>query len=324
MKTRVLSFDEVIDALISMNRPHFANYLAMYSSWYGGIIRDPALMMAPIDDHLFHRGDGIFEAFTCRNWNIYALAPHLDRLEKGAAALNINIPVVRARLVEIIRETILAGNSGDCAVRLFVSRGPGSFSANPYESVATQLYIVITSLPQTPPPKYERGVVLKTSAIPVKTDYLATVKTCNYLPNVLMKKEAVDSGADYTISLDEHGFLGEGATENIGILTKAGDLLVPRFRRILRGITVTRAIELARTLVGNEIASVTEADITREQAYAAAEMFVFGTTVNVLPVVEYDGKKIGDGQPGPVSKRLLELFIDDEFNNKEMLTPVGA
>ncbi len=324
MQTRILSFDQVIDGLISLNRPHFVNYLAMYSSWYGGIILDPALMMAPIDDHLFHRGDGIFEAFTCRNWNIYALDRHLDRLEKGAAVLDLEISVTRPRLVEIIGETIRAGNSGDCAVRLFVSRGPGSFSANPYESVAAQLYVVITALPQTPPSRYERGVILKTSAVPVKTDYLATVKTCNYLPNVLMKKEAVDAGVDFTISLDEHGYLGEGATENIGILTKGGDLLVPRFRRILRGITVTRAIDLAATLVGKEIRSVSEADVSREQAYTASEMFVFGTSVNVLPVIEFDGKKIGDGRPGPVYKRLLELFVEDELTNKEMLTSVAA
>lgn len=324
MQTRILSFDEVIDGLISLNRPHFANYLAMYSSWYGGIILDPALMMAPIDDHLFHRGDGIFEAFTCRNWNIYALDPHLDRLEMGAAVLDLEIPITRPRLVEIIRETIRAGNSGSCAIRLFVSRGPGGFSANPYESVSTQLYIVVTAMHQTPPEKYERGVVLMTSAIPIKTDYFAKVKTCNYLPNVLMKKEATDAGADFTVSVDEHGFLAEGATENVGILTRGGELLVPRFRRILRGITVTRAIELARTLVGREISAVAEADITREQAYAAAEMFVFGTSVNVLPAVEYDGKKIGDGRPGPVFRRLLELFIEDESTNEEILTPVGA
>lgn len=322
MPTRILSFDEVIDGLIALKRPHFSNYLAMYSSWYGGIILDPALMTAPIDDHLVHRGDGIFEAFSCINWNIYALDPHLDRLYKGAEAIDLPVPESRSRLVEIIRETIRAGNSGNCLVRLFVSRGPGGFSPNPYESVGSQLYIVITAPFPPATEKYESGVILRSSAVPVKTDYFARLKTCNYLPNVLMKKEAVDAGVDFTVSIDENGFIAEGATENVGIATKNGRLLIPRFRRVLKGITVTRAIDLASVMVGNEIREISEADITPEQAYAAAEMFVFGTTVNILPVVEYDGHKIGGGFPGPVFKKLLALFVDDEQNNRQMLTPV--
>ncbi|MFZ2447287.1 MAG: aminotransferase class IV [Syntrophobacteraceae bacterium] len=322
MPIHILSFDEVIDLLIASNQPHFTNYLAMYSSWYGGIITDPALMMVPLDDHLVHRGDGIFEAFTCRNWNIYALERHLNRLDQAAAAFGLNIPVDRPGMVEIIRETIRAGNSGTCLVRLFVSRGPGGFSANPYESVASQVYVVVTALNPPAAEKYARGVALMTSSIPVKTDYFATIKTCNYLPNVLMKKEARDAGADYPVSLDEHGFLAEGATENIGVLTRGGEFLTPRFCRILRGITVTRTLELARALVGRELTAIAEADIAREQAYAAAEMFIFGTSLNILPVVEYDGKKIGGGRPGPVYKKLLELFLEDESTNKEMLTDV--
>ena len=321
MPIQILSFDEVIDHLIASSRPHFSNYLAMYSSWYGGIVVDPALMMVPMDDHLVHRGDGVFEALKCVGWNIYALQQHLDRLDETAAVLGLDIPMDRSALIETILETIRAGNSGDCTIRLFVSRGPGSFSANPYESVASQVYLIVTSLLTPPKERYERGVVLATSSIPTKHDRFATVKTCNYLQNVLMKKEAKDLGADFPVSIDEEGFLGEGATENVGILTMKGELLLPRFRRILRGITITRAAELARSLIGHGLNTVAEADITREQAYEAAEMFVFGTTINILPVVEYDGRKIGGGRPGPVHGKLLDLLLRDE-RNMDMLTPV--
>jgi branched-chain amino acid aminotransferase len=318
----LLGFDQVMDKLLSMRQPYFSNYLAVYSSWYGGIITDPALMMLPLDDHMVHRGDGVFEAIRCIDWNIYALARHLDRMKLSMAASFLAPPADDEQLVEIVRKTVLAGNKGTCLVRLFVSRGPGSFSANPYESVGSQLYVIVIAHPPTAPEKYERGVKVVTTKIPIKTGYFATVKNCNYLPNVLMQKDALERGADFSVSLDERGYLAEGATENVGIVTKKGELLIPRFSRTLRGITVTRAMEIAGGSMGAQLSAAAEADITREQAYDAAEIMVFGTAFNILPVVEYDGNRIGDGRPGPVFRRLLELMVQDETINPEMLTAV--
>ena len=322
MSVPVLSFDQVIDRLLSMRQPYFAKYLAAYSSWYGGIITDPALMMLPLDDHMVHRGDGVFEAIKCIGWNIYALARHLDRMKRSMAASFLEPPVDEKRLIEIILATVRAGNNGNCLVRLYISRGPGSFSANPYESVGSQLFVVAAAHEPAAPEKYEKGVNLVTTCVPIKTNYFATIKNCNYLPNVLMKKEAVDRGADYAVSLDEKGFLAEGSTENIGIVSKKGELLIPRFSRILRGITVTRVIELARGLTGSQLTAAAEADITPEQACDAAEILIFGTSFNILPVVEYDGNRIGAGRPGPVFKRLMELMEEDQAKNRQMLTPV--
>ena len=322
MSVPILSFDQVIDRLLSMRQPHFAKYLAAYSSWYGGVITDPTLMMLPLDDHMVHRGDGVFEVFKCVDWNIYALARHLDRMKRSMAASFLEPPVDEERLIEIVCATVRAGNNGNCIVRLLISRGPGSFSANPYESVGSQLFVVAVAHEPAAREKYEKGVKLVTTDIPIKTNYFATIKSCNYLPNVLMKKKALDRGADYSVSLDEKGFLAEGATENIGIVSKKGELLIPRFSRILRGITVTRAMELARGLTGAQLTSTAEADITPEQACDAAEILIFGTSFIIFPVVEYDGKRIGDGRPGPVFRRLLELMAEDQAKNREMLTPV--
>lgn len=322
MSESVLSFDQVIDRLLSFRQDYFSKYLAFYSSWYGGIITDPALMMLPLDDHMVHRGDGVFEVFKCTGWNIYALARHLDRMKHSMAASFLKPPADDERLIDIVRDTVRAANTGTCLVRIFVSRGPGSFSANPYETVGSQLFVVVVAHEPASPEKYEKGVKLATTGVPIKTNYFATMKNCNYLPNVLMKKEAVDRGADYPVSLDEKGFLAEGATENIGIVSKKGQFLIPRFSRILRGITVTRAMELSRKLTGAELASAAEADITPQQALDAAEVLIFGTTVDILPVVEYDGKRIGDGRPGPVFKRLSALLAEDQKSNMEMLTPV--
>jgi branched-chain amino acid aminotransferase len=183
---------------------------------------------------------------------------------------------------------------------------------------------VVTTLQRPPSEKYEQGATLRTSSIPVKPTFFAGVKSCNYLPNVLMKKEAVVAGVDYTVSLDERGFLAEGPTENIGIVTAQKELLVPRFDRILRGTTVTRALELARGLVASgDLARILEADISPLQAREAAEIMVFGTTFDVLPIVEYDGHAIGSGQPGPIAARLRTLVGNDMRCGVDVRTPIG-
>lgn len=320
---RKFSFDEMVDRLIALKVPYHENYLAMYSSWYGGIVVDPALMMVPVDDHLVHRGDGVFEAFKCIGGNIYGLERHLDRLERSARGVFIDLPCDRSTTTRIIRATVRAAGVRDAMVRLFVSRGPGGFSTNPYECPASQLYVVCSRFQPIPAERYEKGVTLKSSHVPIKMAYLANMKSCNYLPNVLMKKEAEDLGVDYTVSIDDEGYLGEGSTENIGIITRDREFLVPRFHRVLRGTTITRAMELAAGLVSEgQLARVGEADITPAQAHEAAEILVFGTSFDILPVVGYDDRPVGDGRPGPWAARLLELLRTDMAGCDEMLTPV--
>ncbi len=320
---RRLSFDEVVDRLLVQNEPYQKNYLAMYSSWYGGIITDPALMMVPADDHLVHRGDGVFETFKCLRWKVYALPRHFERMERSARASMIDLPVSRIQLEEIVLSTIAEGNSPDCLVKLFLSRGPGGFSANPYECTARQVFVIVTTLPPQPEGHYTDGVKLITSKVPVKDNYFATIKTCNYLQNVLMRKEAIDAGADFAVSVDERGFLAEGATENFGIITEEREFLVPRFDRILRGITVSRMIELARPLLlTGELTSIGEADISIEHARNAAEIMTFGTSFDVLPITTFDDRPVGDGKPGPFFRRFLDMMRDDTLNCRRMLTPV--
>ena len=319
-----LDFDEAFRRLRQVRQPYHASYLAMYSSWLGGVITEPGLMVVPIDDHLVHRGDGIFEAFKCVHGNIYALERHLDRLERSAEAISLALPTDRTDLVQTILATIRIARVSECVIRLFISRGPGGFSTNPYECPARQFYIVVTRLVTPSLDKYEQGVTLLSSRIPVKKAYFASIKSCNYLPNVLMKKEAEDAGVHYTVSIDEQGFMGEGSTENVGIITKQKEFLVPSFASVLRGTTITRMMELAGALVAEgTLTRIAESHLSVEQAYDAAEMMMFGTTFDVLPVVNYDGHTIGDGKPGPAFRRFLHLAHADMRLCTEMLTPVA-
>lgn len=299
-------------------------YRAMYSTWMGGIVTDPTLMLVPVDDHIVHRGDGVFEAFKCVRGRIYLLERHLDRLERSSAMIGLAWPVSRSVLKQRIQETIRAAEVEDCLFRLYISRGPGDFSPSPSSTYGSQLYLVVTDLSHPPPQKYESGCSLITSAIPVKPGFFANVKSCNYLPNVLMEKEAEEGGADYAVGLDEAGCLTEGPTENMGLITRDGAFLVPPFKRILRGTTVIRMMELAQSLVREGVLrEVRESPIAREDVLAAAEVMMFGTTFDVLPVVSFDGQSIGGGQPGPVFRTFLDRMRADQQEG-ELTTPIES
>lgn len=284
-------------------------YYAMYSSAWDGILTEPRLMMVPVDDHLVHRGDGVFETLKCVNGRIYLAAEHVARLFRSAEAIGLQPPWTPDDLIQLMVHTVRAGRQRDCLIRILLSRGPGSFGVNPYDCPRPGLYLIAHAL--TPPfmTAHPAGARVKTSALPVKAGWFATAKTCNYLPNALMKKEAVDAGVDFTVNLDERGFLGEGATENIGLLTRDGVLRVPPSGRILPGTTMLRTLELARQhLLGTTLRAVETADLRPADLAAAGEAFIFGTTPDVTALVEFDGQPVGEGRPGPVWRQLSDLL----------------
>ena len=321
-ETRILPREQVLEALRNGAREHHSGYLAMYSTWFGGIVTDPALMLVPVDDHLVHRGDGVFEAFKCVRGSLYQLERHLDRLERSSAMIGLEWPMPRSELRERVLQTIRAAETADCLIRLYLSRGPGDFSPSPSASIGSQLYIVVTAFSPPDSGKYEMGCSVVTSSIPVKPGVFAKVKSCNYLPNVLMEKEAEESGADFAVGLDEAGWLTEGPTENLGMIAEDGSFLVPPFERILRGTTVIRMMELAEPLVREgRLRDVRNAHFSARDLLAAREVLMFGTTFDVLPVVSFDGEGVGDGKPGPMSRVFLDLMRRDQQEG-ELRTPV--
>jgi branched-chain amino acid aminotransferase len=139
-----------------------------------------------------------------------------------------------------------------------------------------------------------------------------------------MKLEAIEAGCQYSVSLDEDGFLAEGSTENIGVLTKDKVLRFPGFERTLSGITINRVFRLAEELIKEKIIMDTRFDrISPQEAYQAREIFLTGTSLSVMPVVKYDGRRIGNGSPGPVYHRLSSLMWKDMTENRELLTDVN-
>lgn len=323
MSLRHLGLEDCQQLAGDFVKPYHQNYLAMYSSILGGVVTHPFLMTIPLDDHMVHRGDGIFEAFKCVNGNIYNLQAHLARLERSAQAVYLRLPATLKEITELVIGTVRIGGARDCLIRLFVSRGPGGFTTNPYECPSSQLHIMVCTPSTYPDEHYKQGVAIKTSSIPIKKSYFATIKSCNYLPNVLMKKEAVDAGVQYTISIDENSFLGEGSTENIGLVTAERTLKFPPFSRILKGTTVIRVAELAEKLIDKgELRGVTFEHISLEEAYRGAELLLFGTTFDILAAVTFDGRTIGSGNPGPIYHMLSELLRQDILGNSALHTAV--
>ena len=297
----------------------------MYSSLYGGIVTDPCLMMIPIDDHMVHRGDGVFEALKAVDGNIYNLNAHLERLVNSARGIALELPVSLAELKKIIIETTRSANHPTCMIRIYISRGPGGFGVNPYECPTPQLYVVITQLGTPFMALHPEGARVCTSTISAKSTDMAQIKNCNYAPNVLMKKEAVDLKYDFSMGFDERGFLTEGATENMGIVTQDHRLLFPNLDRILTGTTMLRTMALSQSLVHEGILTFAGlANITLKDILVARELIITGTTLNIVAGIEVDGHPIGTRKPGPVYQRLAELLEKDMKENPAILTPLSG
>ena len=306
------------------HRPGYhADYYAMYSSWWNGITTEPNLMVVPVDDHMVHRGDGLFETFKCVDGAVYNLEAHLARLENGAKAIALQMPWSRGDIRRIIGEVLKAGGRRDALIRIFVSRGPGGHSANPYECPVPLLMVLAIRLPPPFMASHPDGARVGLSAVPNKEGMFAQVKSVNYLPNVLMKKQAVDAGVDFMLGFDKDGHMTELPTENFGIVTTERVLKVPRPDHILAGTTMGRVLALARDhlVPAGVLAGVEEADVPRAELETAAEMLVFGTSPHVTAVTEFAGRPVGDGKPGPVWRELSRLFEAD-LKNPAMLTPV--
>jgi branched-chain amino acid aminotransferase len=310
--TVILDSDQALAKLQALPRPWSKQYLAMYSSLWQGIITEPWLMMLPIDDHMAHRGDGVFEACKCVDGAIYELDRHLERLFRSAEAVQLQCPLSFIQIKELAVVVTKAGNLPDCLLRVYLSRGPGSLNANPLESVGAQIYILACT-PHAPSPEaYTKGVRVGFCHSPVKMGFMATIKSCSYLPNVLAKLQALSRGWDYPLWTDPQGVVGEGSTENFVLLDQEQRLIFPDPSHMVEGITVRRVQELAAALVDNGLVkAIAQRLVSSDDVLNAREIMIISTSINVLPATVLNDRPVGDGRPGPVSKALLELLQAD-------------
>jgi branched-chain amino acid aminotransferase len=319
----LLTRDNFIEQSLAWKRDYHKNYLVMYSSVWNAFSLDPELWGLPPDDHMVHRGDGVFESFKCVDGRLYCVNEHLHRLSQSAAALGISLPPICSETLDLLKEAYKLGKEKDFVVRICVSRGPGSFTVNPYDVSGPEYYLITLRLKRPDPKIYEKGVPIVSAPFPAKSEFMG-VKSCDYLHNALVKKYAKDKGVDYAVSFDSEGFLTEGPTENVLVLTKDKRLIAPPWKRILKGVTLGRAMAKGEELVKRGlIKSVENEDVPRENLFDnLSEVFLTTTSFDVLPVVSWDGHPIGDGKPGEVGKELLRLIVDEIHSDNPFTTPL--
>ncbi|PON76525.1 Aminotransferase class IV [Parasponia andersonii] len=307
----LLTSSEAIERLKSHreNNKGKQQFLAMYSSIFGGITADPAAMVIPIDDHMVHRGHGVFDTATIMDGYLYELDQHLNRILRSAAMAKINPPFDRETIRRILIQTASASKCRNGSLKYWLSVGPGDFQLSSSGCNQPTFYAVVY---QDQSPSSSKGIKVITSSIPIKPPQFATTKSVNYLPNVLSKMEAEEKGAFAAIWLDNEGFIAEGPNMNVAFVTREKELLMPHFDKILSGCTANRVLFLAEQLVSEgKLRGVRVGDVTVEEGKKASEMMLLGSGILALPVLQWDDQVIGDGREGSVTQTLLNLIIED-------------
>ncbi|HEX6438901.1 MAG TPA: aminotransferase class IV [Candidatus Binatia bacterium] len=322
-RTPIFNREQAITRLHETVHGKADNFYAMYSSILGGIVNDPAIMVLPLDDHMVHRGHGVFDTATLTHGMLYQLDPHLDRLIRSAHGARIPLPFSREELRQIILDTAAASRQRDGSVRYWLSAGPGGYGLGPAECVGSSFYVIVFKQEAYPESYYHDGIKLVTSRVPIKPPLFARIKSTNYLPNVLVLLEAKEQGADNGIFIDERGMVAESSNMNVAFVTRDRVFRHPPFEAILSGITIQRVLEFAMRLVQQDVLSAIDlAAIPVQEGLQAAEMMLVGSSIKIAPVIEWDGQKIGDGKPGPVAKKLLEMWNEDATSAKDHLVAV--
>ena len=260
-------------------------------------------------DHGLLYGDGVFEGIRVYNGKIFKEKEHIVRLFQSAKACRLQVPLTADQLSEAMRDTLDAnGITTDGYIRLVVTRGIGSLGISIYKTACPTVFIVADTISLYPAEVYVRGLHCIVSSIARNHPNTTSprVKSLNYLNNVMAKADAMDLGADEAIMLTVDGYVCECTGDNIFIVRDGVVLTPPPSMGILEGVTRRLVMELARRR-GIE---VREEVLLRHDLYVADECFGTGTAAEVVPITKIDGRDVGDGKPGPITKQLTTDFID--------------
>ena len=257
-------------------------------------------------DHGLLYGDGIFEGIRAYNGRVFRLTEHIDRLFHSAKAILLKIPLSHGEIGGAVVETCRRNKNRDGYVRLLVTRDAGTLGLNPNRCKNPSIIIIADKIQLYPAGLYERGMEIIT--VPTTRNLHSAlnpaIKSLNYLNNILAKIEANNAGCEEAIMLNAEGFVSECTGDNI-VIVKAGQILTPPLSAgALYGITRGVVIELAR----EDGLTVAEPNLTRYDVFNADECFLTGTGAELIPIVKIDGRVIGAGKPGPITRRLVDKY----------------
>ncbi len=256
-------------------------------------------------DHGFLYGDGVFEGIRAYNGKVFKLYEHLDRLYDCAKVIDLQIPLKKEEFARAIIETLKINKLRDAYIRPIVTRGIGDLGLDPRSCSNPSVIIITQPWGKLYGDLYEKG--LKAVTVTIRRNAIdalpPNLKSLNYLNNILAKIEANVKGGDEAIFLDHNGYVSEGSGDNIFIV-KNGGIYTPPTLNNLKGITRAVAIEIIEELG----IPFKEINIGLYDLYSADEIFVTGTAAEIAPVTVVDGRKIGDGKPGKITKKIMEKF----------------
>ena len=274
--------------------------------YLNGKFVDRSKAVVSVFDHGLLYGDGVFEGIRSYNGLIFKLREHIDRLFESAHTIMLKIPMSKAQLIDVVKQSLRVNKLRGAYIRLVVTRGEGDLGLDPRKCAQPTVFAIADKIQLYPAKLYEQGLELITVAtqrnIPEALN--PQIKSLNYLNNILAKIEAITAGYEEAIMLSHSGYVTECTGENLFIVKNRQLLTPPPYIGVLRGITRQTVMQLGvRLRLG-----VREDLLTRHDLFNAEEVFLTGTAAEIVPVVKIDGRVIGSGKPGPVTKKLQAAF----------------
>jgi branched chain amino acid aminotransferase (EC 2.6.1.42) len=256
-------------------------------------------------DHGLLYGDGVFEGIRAYNGRVFRLKEHIDRMYDSAKTLDIKPPITKDEMAEAICEVLRRNNLRDAYIRPIITRGVGDLGLDPRRCKKASAIVIAVTWGAMYGDLYEKG--LKAITVSVRRNppecLPPNVKSLNYLNNILAKIEANYKGGDEAIFFDTNGYVAEGSGDNLYVI-KNGEIITPHTLNNLRGVTRMVILEIAQSLG----ITVKEQNLGYFDLYTADELICSGTAAEIAPITWVDGRVIGSGKPGPVTRQLIEAF----------------
>jgi branched-chain amino acid aminotransferase len=270
--------------------------------YVSGAWRTAAEASVSVFDHGLLYGDGVFEGIRAYNGRVFKLERHIERLFDSAKAIRLEIPLAPADVCDLVVETCRRNDIHDGYIRLVVTRGPGDLGIDPRKCARAELIVIARQLTMYAAASGIR-VVTSTFRRNAPDATSPSIKSLNYLNNILARIEANDRGADEALMLDAQGYVAEATVDNFFIVTDRA-LLTPPTATNLKGVTRETLLALAATLgIRTE-----ERPFTLFDVWTAKEAFICGTGAEVVPVLSVDDRTIGAGAIGPVTGRIVAAY----------------
>jgi branched-chain amino acid aminotransferase len=278
--------------------------------WLNGEFVSAAQASVSVFDHGLLYGDGIFEGIRSYHGRIFEGHAHLQRFSASARAILLKLPYGHDELYQALQAALevngYAAPDQDAYIRLVATRGVGLLGLSPQRAGRPNVFIIAATLGMYPPEVYERGMAVIISSIARNSSNALPprIKSLNYLNNILAKLEALHAGVSEAILLNLHGYVAEATGDNVFIVRSGQLQTPPTSAGLLEGITRGTVIRLARE-AGIE---VVEKNLERVDLYSADECFLTGTGAEIVPVTEIDHRRIGEGQVGAITRRMMDEY----------------